>query len=235
MAHIVRGPATWLPLFLFFPLSAFSISRLVGGTSGCSATYSCYVPTASATFSTTYGGYQDIQDGNSTAVVNDLSKANDASMYAIGILSADNAPYATQNSGHNEFDFVKINGAAMDLSTSTDDINGTSSTAYDNVITGGYGFFYQVAFNTRPSFLAGTSPAAEFAAAMKTQLSADALAGAFSNAHFPLAAPGIVIDAANDTASHTTGVTIASRGGNSTAPLQLIKKGVTITPASDPL
>lgn len=35
VAHVVHGPATWLPLFLFFPLSAFSISRLVGGTVWC--------------------------------------------------------------------------------------------------------------------------------------------------------------------------------------------------------
>jgi hypothetical protein len=215
-----------------------SVSGLSGGATGCTATYTCYSPSASATFSTTFNGYQDIQDSSSAAVVADLGKANAAGQYAIAILSADNAPYANQVSGVNTYDFVKINGEAMDLSSGLDNINGSGTgafSAYDNVITGAYGFFYQVAFNTRPGYLSGTTANVNFTAAMKTQLSADALAGAFSGSHFPTAAPGLVIDATNDTSSATTGVTIATRNGVSSGPLKLIKYGVTITQADDPL
>ena len=33
--HLIHGPATWLPLAAFFPLAAFSMSRLVGGSLWC--------------------------------------------------------------------------------------------------------------------------------------------------------------------------------------------------------
>jgi hypothetical protein len=207
----------------------------------CTSTYTCYVPFISTTsfssFSTSVTGYQDIQDTSSSAVVSDLMKAQAAGMYAIAILSADNSPYLHQVGSANTYDFVEINGEAMDLGTSTDNINGTAHTSYDNVITGAYGFFYQVAFNTRSGFLAtGTgSDQVDFSLAMKTALQSDTLAGANSGNNFPLSAPGIVIDADIDHSSSTKGVTIATRNKLSTAPLVITKFGVTITPANDPL
>ena len=33
--HLIHGPATWLPLAVFFPLAAYSMSRLVGGSLWC--------------------------------------------------------------------------------------------------------------------------------------------------------------------------------------------------------
>src|SRR6202451_3650200 len=33
--HLIHGPATWLPLAAFFPLAAYSMSRLVGGSLWC--------------------------------------------------------------------------------------------------------------------------------------------------------------------------------------------------------
>lgn len=35
LSHLIHGPATWLPLAIVFPLSAFSASRLVGGSVWC--------------------------------------------------------------------------------------------------------------------------------------------------------------------------------------------------------
>ena len=222
------------------PNSATGLSGVSGANkTACKAAYACYVPyistTSFSTFSTTYTGYQDIQDTSSSAVVADLGKANAAGEYAIAILSADNSPYLHQVSGVNTYDFVKINGEAMDLSITGDDINGTTKTAYDNVITGAYGFFYQVGFNTRTGFLGGSGDNVDLANAMKTALTADALAGAYSGVKFPLAAPGLVIDADIDTAKSTTGVTIATRAGTSSSPLKVTKFGVTITQANDPL
>lgn len=35
LSHLVQGPATWVPLFLVFPLAAYSAARLAGGSVWC--------------------------------------------------------------------------------------------------------------------------------------------------------------------------------------------------------
>jgi hypothetical protein len=180
---------------------------------------------------------QDVLDTSSSAVVKDLTSANNASLLAIAILSVDNPPALNQSTGGNPYDFVKINGVAMDGNTATDNINGSTGSSYINVINGSYDFFYQVNFNERSGFSTG-APAnnAAFAAGLKAAMQSPSLAGVNANAQFPLATNGIVID--GDTASSlVTGVTVTSRGGNSPSNPKVVLKvsGSVITPGSDPL
>jgi hypothetical protein len=179
---------------------------------------------------------QDVQDTSSSAVVKDLTSANNASLLAIAILSVDNPPALNQSTGGNPYDFVRINGVAMDGNTATDNINGLTGSSYINVINGSYDFFYQVNFNERSGFSTG-APAnnAAFAAGLKAAMQTPSLAGVNSGAQFPLATNGIVID--GDTASSlATGVTVTSRGGSSPSNPKVVLKlaGGTIVPGNDP-
>jgi hypothetical protein len=180
---------------------------------------------------------QDVQATSSSADVADLISANNASLLAITILSVDNPPALNQSTGGNPYDFVKINGVAMDGNTATDNINGSTGSSYINVINGSYDFFYQVNFNERSGFSTG-APAnnAAFAAGLKAAMQTPSLAGVNAKAQFPLATNGIVID--GDTASSlATGVTVTSRSGNSASTPKVVLKvaGGTIVPGSDPL
>jgi hypothetical protein len=180
---------------------------------------------------------QDVQDTSSSAVVKDLTSANSASLLALAILSVDNPPALNQSTGGNPYDFVKINGAAMDGNTSTDNINGSTGSSYINVINGSYDFFYQVNFNQRSGFSTG-APAnnVAFATGLKAALQSTSLAGVNAGVQFPLATNGIVID--GDTASSlVTGVTITSRNGSSASTPKVVTKlaGGVITQGSDPL
>jgi hypothetical protein len=180
---------------------------------------------------------QDVQDTSSSAVVKDLTTANNASLLAIAVLSVDNPPALNQSTGGNPYDFTKINGVAMDGNSLTDNINGLTGSSYINVINGSYDFFYQVNFNERSGFTTG-APAnnAAFAAGLKAVMQTPSLAGVNAGVSFPLATNGIVIDA--DTASSiATGVTVTSRSGNSPANPKVVLKvaGGTITTGNDPL
>jgi hypothetical protein len=180
---------------------------------------------------------QDVQTTSSAADVADLISANSHSLLAVTILSVDNPPALNQVSGVNQYDFVKINGVAMDANSSTDNINGTTGSSYINVINGSYDFFYQVNFNERSGFSTG-APAnnVAFANGLKAVLQSPSLAGVNSGVQFPLATNGIVID--GDTASSlATGVTVTSRGGNSPSTPAVVLKvaGSAITPGNDPL
>jgi hypothetical protein len=183
---------------------------------------------------------QDVQDTSSATVVRDLTAANNAStgsLLAIAILSVDNPPALNQSTGGNPYDFVKINGVAMDGNTSTDNINGSTGSSYINVINGSYDFFYQVNFNERSGFSTG-APAnnVAFATGLKAALQSTSLAGVNAGVQFPLATNGIVID--GDTASSlATGVTITSRNGSSASTPKVVTKlaGGVITPGTDPL
>jgi hypothetical protein len=179
---------------------------------------------------------QDVLDTSSAAVVNDLISANNASLLALAILSADNPPAHNQSTGGNPYDFVKINGVAMDRNTATDNINGSTGSSYINVIKGKYDFFFQVNFNERGGFATG-APAnnAAFAAGMQAQLLSTSLAGVNAGVLFPLAANGIVID--GDLASGlATGVTVTSRQGSSPRNPTVVLKvaGSVITQGNDP-
>ena len=180
---------------------------------------------------------QDVLDTSSSAVVKDLTSANNASLLAIAILSVDNPPALNQSTGGNPYDFTKINGVAMDGNSASDNINGSTGSSYINVINGSYDFFYQVNFNERSGFSTG-APAnnAAFAAGLKAAMQSPSLAGVNAGVQFPLATNGIVID--GDTASSLAkGVTVTSRGGNSPSNPKVILKvaGSAITAGSDPL
>jgi hypothetical protein len=179
---------------------------------------------------------QDVMDTSSATVVKDLTSANNASLLALAVLSVDNPPALNQSTGGNPYDFVKINGVAMDGNTSTDNINGLTGSSYINVINGSYDFFYQVNFNQRSGFSTG-APAnnVAFANGLKAALQSPTLAGVNANAQFPLATNGIVID--GDTASSLAkGVTVTSRSGNSPSNPKVVSRlaGGVITTGSDP-
>jgi hypothetical protein len=179
---------------------------------------------------------QDVQATSSAADVADLISANNASLLAVTILSVDNPPALNQSTGGNPYDFVKINGVAMDGNTSTDNINGSTGSSYINVINGSYDFFYQVNFNQRSGFSTG-APAnnVAFANGLKAALQSPTLAGVNANAQFPLATNGIVID--GDTASSLAkGVTVTSRGGSSSSNPHVVLKvaGSAIPTGNDP-
>jgi hypothetical protein len=228
--------------FLGFPglagnaLEPNSVSNLAGTGNGAGGVNGAgYGPTLALSQTS-----QDVMASSSAVVVQDLTSANNASsgsLLAIAILSVDNPPALNQSTGGNPYDFVKINGVAMDGNSSTDNINGSTGSSYINVINGSYDFFYQVNFNERSGFSTG-APAnnAAFAAGLKAVLQSPTLAGVNANAQFPLATNGIVID--GDTASSLAkGVTVTSRGGNSPSNPKVVLKvaGSAIPTGNDPL
>jgi hypothetical protein len=177
--------------------------------------------------------YQDVQDTSATAVAQNLQKAQNAGVYAIGRLSADNPPYLYQCSSANCFDFVKYNGTGMDSGGAGDNINGPvgSATTYLNVMLGAYSDFYQVSFNYSKNVAANTQ-AASFLNAMKAELAGTDIPGCIQGA-FPSGAPGTAAD--GSTNAYVAGVTQTSRKQNSDqAPVQ-VKIGVTYASCSDPL
>jgi hypothetical protein len=162
---------------------------------------------------------QDVSDTSSTAQATDLENANASGLLAISVLSEDTPPAANQKvSGTNSYDFVKINGEAVDTGASGDNINGSSTTSYINAVKGNYDFFYQPNFNYRPSFLNGGSNNAAIAKSLLTVFQSSTLPGVNSCAQYPLAAPGTLADSDRNT-TIAKGVTLDSRGGNSQAVL----------------
>jgi hypothetical protein len=180
---------------------------------------------------------QDIEDTSSAAVVNDLITTNGCSKLAIAILSVDNPQALAPTTG--QYDFVKLDQTSMDLNNSSDNINGTVGSSYINVIDGSYDFFYQVNFNQRSGF--NTSAPANnvaFANSLKTVMQLPSLAGVNFGSQFPLATNGIVADADRN-ATVAKGVTVVSRGGNSSGTVKpVLPPGQavgTIVAGSDPL
>jgi hypothetical protein len=163
---------------------------------------------------------QDVSDTSTTAQATDLENANAAGLLAISVISLDVAPYANQKvAGTNSYDFVKIDGEAVDTGASGDDINGTVASSYINSIKGNYDFFYQVNFNYRPSFYNGGSNNAALAKAILTTFQSNSFPGVASGLQYPLAAPGTIVDP-DRTPSVLKGVALDSRNGISTAILQ---------------
>jgi len=179
---------------------------------------------------------QDVSDTSSTAQATDLENANAAGLLAITVLSEDTPPANNQKvAGANSYDFVKINGVAVDSGTSSDNINGSVATSYINAIKGNYDFFYQPNFNFRPSFYNSGSNNAALAKAFVTVFQSSSFPGVASGLQFPLAAPGTLADSDRVT-SISAGVTLDSRGGVSTAILQPVLSAAGNLPTgSDPL
>ena len=179
---------------------------------------------------------QDVSDTSSTAQATDLENANASGLLAITVLSEDTPPVNNQKvSGTNSYDFVKINGEAVDTGTSGDDINGNVKTSYINAVKGNYDFFYQPNFNFRPSFYNGGSDNAAIAKALLTVFQSSTLPGANSCLQFPLAAPGTLADSDRNPAL-AKGVTLDSRSGNSQSILQpVINASGALPTGCDPL
>jgi hypothetical protein len=165
-----------------------------------------------------------------------LENANASGLLAISILSEDTPPALNQKvAGTNSYDFVKINGEAVDTGGAGDNINGNVASSYINAIKGNYDFFYQPNFNYRPSFYNGGSNNAALAKAILTVFQSSSFPGVASGLQYPLAAPGTLVDSdRNPTLGK--GVTLHSRGGNSQGILvpELNASG-TLPSGSDPL
>jgi hypothetical protein len=179
---------------------------------------------------------QDVSDTSVTAQATDLENANASGLLAISILSEDTPPALNQKvAGTNSYDFVKINGEAVDTGGAGDNINGNVASSYINAIKGNYDFFYQPNFNYRPSFYNGGSNNAALAKAILTVFQSSSFPGVASGLQYPLAAPGTLVDSdRNPTLGK--GVTLHSRGGNSQGILvpELNASG-TLPSGSDPL
>jgi hypothetical protein len=180
-----------------------------------SVTYSSYTQTTLPTSEV----QSDVIVTSSTAQATDLSALQNANIRAISVLSMDTPPALNQTTpGTNTYDFVKINGEAVDLANGTDDINGSTKTTYINAIKGDYEFFYQPNFNYRNTWFQGTSGNTGIGKALLAVFQSASFSGAASGLSFPSAAPGTLTDA-DKASSLTAGVTIDSRKGTSTGVL----------------
>jgi hypothetical protein len=179
---------------------------------------------------------QDVSDTSSTAQATDLENANAAGLLAITVLSEDTPPANNQKvTGTNSYDFVKINGEAVDTGATGDNINGSVGTSYVNAIKGNYDFFYQPNFNFRPSFYNGGSNNAALAKAFLLTFQSNTFPGVASGLQFPLAAPGTLADSDRN-AAIAKGVTLDSRNGSSTAILAPVLNASGALPTgNDPL
>ena len=179
---------------------------------------------------------QDVSDTSSTAQATDLENANAAGLLAISVLSEDTPPVNNQKvAGTNSYDFVKINGTAVDTGGSSDNINGAVGTSYVNAILGDYDFYYQPNFNYRSSFYGSGTNNAALAHAFLSTFQSDTLPGVASGLQFPLAAPGTLVDSDRNP-EVKAGVTLESRGGKSPAVLfPVVNASGTLPTGTDPL
>jgi len=190
-------------------------------------------------------GYQDIQESSAAGSVADLKllAAAACGLRAIGIVSMDNPPGIASNqnvAGTNAYDFVALNGVAVDTGTTGDDENSATATSYVNAIKGNYTDFYQAHFNTKSStFLGSGTPGADMAKAYLAQLQSASLPGCSGSpgAKFPGNLPGVITDLDNaGTLVGVTCVSVSSRNGNSDSlltPFKTIPGNITL--GSDPL
>jgi hypothetical protein len=185
--------------------------------------------------------YQIVSDTSTIAQATDLENANASGLLAISVLSEDTPPVNNQKvSGTNSYDFVKIDGEAVDTGASGDNINGNVATSYINAIKGNYDFFYQPNFNYRPWFYNGGTNNAALAKAFLATFQGSTFpgvgcTGGAGNCTFPLAAPGTLVDSDRNSAI-AAGVTLDSRSGNSQAVLQpVLPAHGTLPTGADPL
>ncbi|MGD0489903.1 MAG: substrate-binding domain-containing protein [Steroidobacteraceae bacterium] len=177
------------------------------------------------------GGYQDVEEASTAACVTDLENANAAGDYAITVLATQEAPALNLVGGATAYSFVKIDGVGIDTGGATDNINGTTSTSYTNVVTGAYDYFLQNSFNYRSGLLvasspgsittapAGSPPNVAIAYAIRNNLQASSLAGANSGKAFPLSVTGVLVDPVL-AAAQVAGVVLDTRNRVTAAPLQ---------------
>jgi len=177
------------------------------------------------------GGYQDVKEASTAACVTDLENANAAGDYAVTVLATQEAPALNLVGGATAYAFVKIDGIGIDTGSSTDNINGTTSTSYTNVVTGTYDYFLQNSFNYRSGLLiasspgnittapAGSPPNVEMAYAVRNNLQSSSLAGANSGKAFPVSVTGVLIDPVLAPAQ-AAGVVLDTRNRVSASPLQ---------------
>jgi hypothetical protein len=179
----------------------------------------------------------DVIVTSTTTQATDLKSLNQSNIRAISVLSMDTPPALNQtHSGTNDYDFVKIDGTAVDTGGASDNINGSVKTTYINAITGNYEFFYQPNFNYRNAWFNGTTGNTAIGRALLAVFQSSNFSGAASGLPFPAAAIGTLTDA-DRAASVTLGVTTDSRNGTSTGILYpLFNAGTSAIPTNgDPL
>jgi hypothetical protein len=179
-----------------------------------SVTFAAFTQTALPTSET----LSDVIVTSSTTQATDLSTLQNSGIRAISVLSMDTPPALNRTGTVNTYDFVKIDGEAVDLANGSDDINSAVKSTYINAIKGNYEFFYQPNFNYRNTWFNGTSGNTGIGKALLAQFQSSSFSGAASGLAFPKAAPGTLTDA-DRASSLTAGVTIDSRNGNSQAIL----------------
>src|SRR5208283_4085316 len=164
---------------------------------------------------------QVVAEASTAAVVADLIALNGAGLNAVAVLGLENPPGLQTTTG--AYDFTAINGVHVDTNTlPADDINGAGAghtTSYVNVIRGDYDFYYQNSFNAQAGVIGGGTIPDAFAGQMKSVMQLVGFSGCNSGLAFPLAVTGTLIDA-DVSAAIVKGVTLATRGKNSQAPLQ---------------
>jgi hypothetical protein len=164
--------------------------------------------------------YQDVNEGSTTTLVNDLLAAQAAGCRAVAVLGLENPPFLHQVASTNQYDFTAVNGVFVDSHTVGDDVNGTAATTYRNAVTGQYDFYFQNSFNTRNGFLGGTSTGAVIANQVQQVMQAAAFTAAagLGAVHFPNAVNGTLQDADKLT-TPAAGGTMVTRNKISTGPM----------------
>jgi hypothetical protein len=195
---------------------------------------------ATATISETT---QDVAEASNTTIIADLKLLQAGGFRGIAVLGMEFPPHANQVGGLNVYDFVKINGVAVDTGAAGDDLNGPTATSYVNAVKGSYDYYYQNSFNTRTGFLGTcttgappvTIPGCVFANQIKVTMTSPGFVGPDVGGKFPQGVGGTLLDA--DLASTLTkGMTMNTRSKVSTAPLQPKLSAVSPFPVSnDPL
>ena len=200
--------------FLDYPASSFSAggaaqpNSVVGANANAGYTGSALVTSGTATT-----GFQDIKEGSSVSITDDLNAAQVAGIGAIGALGLEFPPLFEQTTaGTNSYFFVAINGVYPDTETAGDNINSATagSTHYTNVVNGTYDFATQVGFQSKNGVPAG------FEAGVVANMKASTISGAATGSAFPTSAEGVLLDALT-TGATTAGNVNWSKGGNTAA------------------
>jgi hypothetical protein len=200
--------------FLDYPSSSFSAggagqpNSVVLANANAGYTGATLVTSGAATSS-----YQDIKEGSSVSITDDLNAAQVAGIGAIGALGLEFPPLFEQTTaGTNSYFFVAINGTYPDTQTAGDNINSATagSTHYTNVVNGSYDFATQVGFQHKNGIPAG------FEAGVVANMEASTISGAATGSAFPTSAEGVLLDPAT-TGTTTAGNVNWTKGGNTAA------------------
>ena len=155
--------------------------------------------------------YQDIKEGSSVSLTDDLNAAQAAGLGALGVLGLEFPPLFEQASaGTNSYYFVAINGTYPDTQAgTTDNINSPTpgTTHYTNVVNGTYDFAVQVSFQHKNAIPPG------FEAGLVANLEAATISSAATGLPFPSSTPGVLLDPLT-TLTTTAGNVSWTRSGN---------------------